>query len=209
MEFTDFLKNDKQWAQKKLNQDPEFFDKLSQGQSPMCLFVACSDSRISSEEMMGASPGDLFSLRNISNVISNDDLSGLAVIEYAVEYLKVPHIVVCGHYGCGGVKAAMSQSDHRTLNPWLRKIKDVYDIHKAELNSISDEHERYNRLVELNVFEQCRNLMKMNIIQRALVAGKLKIHGWVFDMKKGHIADLAYDMEQMQKDVMEVYNLLD
>lgn len=208
LRFETLLKNQKEWVQKKLGKDPGYFDKLAQGQSPLGLFIACSDSRITIEDMMGAKPGDIFSLRNISNVVSNDDLSGLSVIEYAVSYLKVPHIIICGHYDCGGIQAAMTPEYHGLLSPWLVKIKEVYSIHRQELNAIQDEHRRFDRLVELNVYEQCRNTMKIRSVQKALVAEEIQLYGWVFDMKSGYINDLGFDMKMMRKEVMEVYNLL-
>ena len=160
MKIEQIFKNNKKWVQKKLDLAPDYFNNLSKGQNPEILYIGCSDSRVTAEELMGAAPGEAFVHRNIANMVPNTDLSAMSVIEYAVIHLKVKHIVVCGHYYCGGVKAAMKSEDMGILNPWLRNIRDVYRIHKQELNAIQDESERYNRLVELNVREQCLNVIK-------------------------------------------------
>src|SRR5699024_4984951 len=167
MNTKDILKNNKEWVSKKLDMDPEFFKKLSKGQEPEVLYIGCSDSRVTAEELMGAAPGEVFVHRNISNVISNLDLSAMSVINYAVKNLKVKHIIVCGHYGCGGVLAAMESKDLGILNPWLRNIRDVYRMHKEELNAIKIIEQRYRRLVELNVIEQCVNVIKTADVQLA------------------------------------------
>ncbi len=153
------FENNKQWVQSKLNDDKTYFDKLASGQDPDILYIGCSDSRATAEEIMGLGPGEVFVHRNIANMASNLDLTAMGVINYAVTHLKVDHVVVCGHYGCGGVKAAMQSQDLGILNPYLRNIRDVYRMHKTELNAIKDEEARYKRLIELNVQEQCINFL--------------------------------------------------
>lgn len=194
--------------EEKKRTDKEFFDKLSQGQSPAFLFIGCSDSRATAEELMGAGPGEVFVHRNVANLVPNNDASSASVIEYAVEHLRVKHVVICGHYFCGGVKAAMQSQDLGLLNPWLRNIRDVYRLHKVELNAIPEENDRYNRLVELNVQEQCVNVLKMSVIQKAEIAGRMpEIHGWVFDVGTGKLIDLNIDFESILKSIKEIYNI--
>jgi carbonic anhydrase len=202
-----FINNEK-WIQDKLNTDEDYFKRLSEGQSPKILYIGCSDSRVSAEELMGLKPGEVFVHRNIANMVSNNDLSAQTVINYAVAHLKVEQIVVCGHYYCGGVKAAMQAQDLGILNPWLRNIRDVYRIHKEELNAIMDEDDRYKRLVELNVQEQCINIIKTAVIQKAYKERNIKVHGWVFDIRSGKLKDLNIDFEGILKDIMEIYRLL-
>lgn len=209
MNTKDILKNNEQWVAKKLKKDPDYFSNLSKGQAPEVLYIGCSDSRVTAEELMGASPGEVFVHRNISNVISNLDLSAMSVINYAVKNLKVKHIIVCGHYGCGGVLAAMESKDLGVLNPWLRNIRDVYRMHKTELNSITDIEKRYRRLVELNVIEQCVNVIKTADVQLANKDYGLTVHGWVFDMATGKLVDLNIDYSSILDSIKEVYNLID
>ena len=168
MNIKQIFKNNQKWIQEKLKIDPNYFKKLSRGQNPDILYIGCSDSRVTAEEIMGVQPGDVFVHRNIANMVSNTDLSAMSVINFAVSNLKVKHIVVCGHYYCGGVKAAMQSEDLGILNPWLRNIRDVYRLHKNELNSINSYEEKYKRLVELNVQEQCVNVIKTPEVQRAI-----------------------------------------
>jgi carbonic anhydrase len=202
------FENNKTWLESKLAENQDFFKTLAASQTPEFLYIGCSDSRVSAEEMMGMKPGELFVHRNIANVVNTLDMSSTAVIQYAVEYLKVKHIVVCGHYGCGGVKAAMSAEDMGLLNPWLRTIRDVYRLHQAELDSILDENKRYDRLVELNVQEQCINVIKMAVVQEQYLLDEYPVvHGWVFDMKTGKIIDLEIDFEKILKDIQKIYNL--
>src|SRR5690606_36091021 len=160
---------------------------------------------VTAEERRGAKQGDIFVMRNISNMVSNLDLSAMSVINYAVNVLKVNHIIVCGHYGCGGVKAAMQSKDLGILNPWLRNIRDVYRLHQKELNSISDEEQKYKRLVELNVQEQCVNIIKTADVQIAKRNRNLKVYGWVMDMETGKLIDLKIDFEKVLKGIMEIY----
>jgi len=200
--------NNKQWIAEKLNKDPEYFKKLAEDQSPEILYIGCSDSRVTTGDLMGIKPGDMFVHRNIANMVSNSDLSAMSVINYAVNFLKVKHVVICGHYNCGGVKAAMQAEDMGILNPWLRNIRDVYRLHKDELNAIDNEEQKYNRLVELNVQEQCVNLIKTAEVQQALRHGQITVHGWVFDIHTGHIIDMKIDFNKILKDIMEIYRLM-
>jgi carbonic anhydrase len=162
---------------------------------------------VTAEELMGLAPGEVFVHRNIANVVSNIDLNAMSVIEYAVNHLKVNHVVVCGHTSCGGVKAAMQAVDLGLLNPWLRNIRDVYRLHKDELNAITCEEERYDRLVELNVQEQCVNLIKTAAIQKAYNERGLKVYGWVFDLHTGKLIDLHIDFEGILDSIKEIYDL--
>ncbi len=201
------FKNNELWIKNRLALDPDFFTNLGKGQNPELLFIGCSDSRVSAEELMGLGPGDAFIHRNIANMVISIDLNVMSVINYAVENLKVNHVIVCGHYECGGVKAAMQSADMGILNPWLRNIRDVYRIHKNELNAITDEDKKYDRLVELNVKEQCVNLIKTAAVQKAYRDRGLKVHGWVFDVHTGKLIDLKIDFEKYLKDIMEIYHL--
>lgn len=209
MDINKIFENNKEWVAERLNVNPDYFKKLSEGQSPEILYIGCSDSRVTAEELMGVGPGEAFIHRNIANMVINTDLSAMSVINYAVAHLKVKHVVVCGHYYCGGVKAAMQSSDLGILNPWLRNIRDVYRLHKAELNAIDDEEDRYKRLVELNVEEQCRNVIKTADVQRAFRDRGISIHGWVFDIRSGKLVDLNVNYEEAMKDIMEIYHLED
>ena len=199
--------NNKKWISDKLAIDSDYFDKLGKGQNPELLYIGCSDSRVTAEDLMGLGPGDVFVHRNIANMVSGTDLNVMSVVEYAVVHLKVNHVVVCGHYACGGVKAAMQSADLGILNPWLRNIRDVYRIHNTELNEIDDEEKKYDRLVELNVQEQCVNLIKTAAIQKAYRERGLKVHGWVFDVHTGKLVDLKIDFDTILKHIMEIYHL--
>lgn len=207
MDIQQIFKNNRSWVQDKLNIDENYFKDLSKGQNPEILYIGCADSRVTAEELMGVSPGEAFIHRNIANMVPNTDLSAMSVINYAVSHLKVNHVVVCGHYYCGGVKAAMDSTDLGILNPWLRNIRDVYRLHKNELNSISDEDARYKRLVELNVQEQCINVIKTAEVQRAFRDRGISVHGWVFDIHSGKLIDLNIDYDQIMENVMEIYHL--
>ncbi len=207
MKLADVFKNNEQWIADKLAVDPDFFKKLAQGQTPEVLYIGCSDSRVTAEELMGVQPGEVFVHRNIANMVISIDLNVMSVLNYAIKHLKVKHVVVCGHYGCGGVRAAMQAQDLGILNPWLRNIRDVYRLHKLELNAIEDEHQRYNRLIELNVQEQCINLIKTAAVQLAYKEYGLKVHGWVFDIHTGKLIDLKIDFQKILKDIMEIYDL--
>ena len=201
------FQNNKKWIEEKLAIDANYFETLGKGQSPELLFIGCSDSRVTAEELMGLGPGEVFVHRNIANMVAGADLNVMSVVEYAVVYLKVNHVVVCGHYECGGVKAAMQSADLGILNPWLRNIRDVYRLHNAELNAIQDEGKKYDRLVELNVQEQCVNLIKTAAVQKAFRDRGLKVHGWVFDVHSGKLIDLKIDFDNILKNIMEIYHL--
>lgn len=206
--YKEIFENNKKWVQEKLGEDANFFNKLAEGQSPDYLYIGCSDSRATAEELMGMQPGEVFVHRNIANVVNTLDMSSTAVIEYAVSHLKVKHIIVCGHYGCGGVKAAMTPEDFGLLNPWLRNIRDVYRLHREELDAIEDEHAKYNRLIELNVQEQCINVIKMACVQERYILDHYPIvHGWVFDLETGKLIDLEIDFENILKNIQKIYDL--
>lgn len=201
------FENNKTWIAEKLAIDENYFENLSKGQSPEFLYIGCSDSRVTAEDLMGVQPGEVFIHRNIANLVNNVDLNVMSVLNYAVRHLKVKHIVVCGHYNCGGVKAAMQPKDMGILNPWLRNIRDVYRTHKVELNGIENEDTRYNRLVELNVQEQCVNLIKTAAVQEAYKERGITVHGWVFDIHSGKLIDLKIDFPKILGDIMEIYKL--
>lgn len=183
------LDDNKAWAAEKVAKDPNFFKNLSDIQKPEFLWIGCSDSRVPANEITNTQPGEIFVHRNVANLVINNDVNLLSVLDYAVNHLKVKHVIVCGHYGCGGVKAATTNSDlNQVLNMWLRNIKDIYRIHREELNAIADEEKRVDRLVELNVQEQVLNLAKTSIIQRAWKEDQRPdLHGWVYGLKDGII----------------------
>jgi carbonic anhydrase len=202
------FENNRKWVSETKAKDADFFKKLSDGQDPQYLYIGCSDSRVPANQIMGLDPGDVFVHRNIANLVCATDLNVMSVINYAVVHLNVKHIIVCGHYNCGGVKAAMEPRDLGILNPWLRNIRDVYRLHKEELNAIPDEHDRYNRLVELNVEEQSINVVKLASVQQGYVKnGYPQVHGWVFDLKTGLLKDLNLDFEKILHGIQEIYNL--
>ena len=206
--YDQIFENNKRWLEEKKGTDANFFEKLYKGQTPKYLFIGCSDSRVTAEDLMGAEPGDVFVHRNIANLVPNNDSNSASVIEYAVNYLHVENIVVCGHYFCGGVKAAMESKDLGVLNPWLRNIRDVFRLHKTELNAIKDETEKYNRLVELNVQEQCVNIIKMAVIQRSYIKDRIpQVHGWVFDVSSGQLIDLKINFTEILHSIQEIYDL--
>ncbi|MEZ7513723.1 carbonic anhydrase [Flavobacterium frigidarium] len=207
MDIKKIFDNNKTWVSKQLATDAAFFEKLGQGQSPEFLYIGCSDSRVTAEELMGFQPGEVFVHRNIANMVPNTDINSTSVINYAVVHLKVNHIVVCGHYGCGGVQAAMQQSDLGILNPWLRNIRDVYRIHRKELDAITNEEEKYKRLTELNVQEQCMNIIKTAEVQKANRERNLKVYGWIFDIHSGKLIDLKIDFDEILKDIMAIYKI--
>ena len=207
MKLDKVFKNNEAWIKKQLAISESYFDDLGKGQNPELLYIGCSDSRVTAEELMGAKPGEVFVHRNIANMVISIDLNVMSVVNYAVDHLKVKHIIVCGHYACGGVKAAMQSADLGILNPWLRNIRDVYRIHKLELNAIEDEEKKYDRLVELNVKEQCVNLIKTAAVQKAYRDRGVQVHGWVFDVHTGKLIDLNINFEKYLKDIMEIYHL--
>lgn len=187
--YEKLLLENKAWAEEKVSEDPDFFNRLVKLQTPDFLWIGCSDSRVPANEITGTQPGEIFVHRNIANMVVNTDVNLLAVLDYAVNHLQVKHVIVCGHYGCGGVKAAATKTDFKpVLNMWLRNIKDVYRLHREELNAIKDEDGRCDRLVELNVKEQVMNLAKTSIIQHAWKNdNRPDIHGWVYGLKNGII----------------------
>ncbi|KPN71875.1 carbonic anhydrase [Neisseria sp. 83E34] len=202
------FENNRKWVESKLRQDPHYFDTLARIQSPEFLYIGCSDSRVTAEELMGVQPGEVFVHRNVGNIVNPIDMNSSSVIRYAVRYLKVKHIIVCGHYNCGGVAAAMEQQDHGALNAWLRNIRDVYRLHRDELDAIEDQQARYDRLVELNVQEQCVNIIKMAMIQKLYVKqGYPIVYGWVFDIRTGLLKDLEIDFKAILSDIMKIYNV--
>ncbi|QCE41342.1 carbonic anhydrase [Psychroserpens sp. NJDZ02] len=207
MDIKKVFDNNDKFVKTKLAIDKDYFENLGKGQSPELLYIGCSDSRVTAEDLMGLGPGEVFVHRNIANMVSGNDLSAMSVVEYAVVHLKVNHVVVCGHYACGGVKAAMQSADLGILNSWLRNIRDVYRIHKDELNAIKDEEKKYDRLVELNVKEQCVNLLKTAAVQKAYRDRDLKVHGWVFNVHTGKLIDLKIDFDHYLEDIMEIYHL--
>lgn len=191
----DLLNGNVEWVNKTLEENPHFFEKLSEGQSPQFLWVGCSDSRVPATEITNAMPGSIFVQRNIANMVVHTDTNLLSVVYYAVKVLKVKHIIVCGHYGCGGVQAAMSNEKFGFLDNWLLNIKDVYNRHREELDGVANEKDRLDRYVELNVLEQVKNLAKVSFIQESWEAGEFPyIHGWVYSLKDGLINDLEYTL---------------
>lgn len=207
MDINQIFKNNKNWIAQNLELDNDYFENLAKGQNPEILYIGCSDSRVTAEELMGATPGDVFVHRNIANMVPNTDLSAMSVINYAVSHLKVKHVVVCGHYYCGGVKAAMQSADLGILNPWLRNIRDVYRLHRKELDAITDEEAKYKRLVELNVQEQCMNVLKTADVQAAFRDRDITVHGWVFDIHSGELIDLKIDFQGLLAGIREIYRL--
>ncbi|HEX7903039.1 MAG TPA: carbonic anhydrase [Chitinophagaceae bacterium] len=183
------LKDNKSWAAKKVSDDPGYFDRLAHLQTPEFLWIGCSDSRVPANEITGTEPGEIFVHRNVANLVINTDVNLLSVLDYAVSHLKVKHVIVCGHYGCGGIRAAITKTDFKpVLNMWLRNIKDVYRLHRQELDAIKDDETQCDRLVELNVQEQIFNLAKTSIIQRAWKnEQRPDLHGWVYGLKDGLI----------------------
>lgn len=208
MDFKKIFENNEKWIADKLSINPNYFSELAKGQTPEFLYIGCSDSRVTAEDLMGVQPGEVFIHRNIANQVIATDNNVNSVVQYAVEHLKVKHIIVCGHYECGGVKAALNPSDMGQLNSWLQTLRDVYRFHKAELDSISDNQQRFDRLVELNVKEQCINIIKIDHVQKSWYkTGYPKIHGWVFDVKTGRLLDLKLNMQEEFKEVRSIYDL--
>lgn len=206
--FDKIFENNKQWISEKLALDPKYFEKLSQGQHPEYLYIGCSDSRVTAEDLMGVGPGEVFIHRNIANLVVSTDSNLNAVVQYAVEHLKVKHIIICGHYECGGVNAALNPSDMGQLNSWLQTLRDVYRFHQAELDAIENKQQKFDRLVELNVREQCINIIKIDHVQRSWYkTGYPNIWGWVFDVRTGQLKDLGLKMEKEFETVRKIYDL--
>lgn len=203
------LENNRAWVTLQKYSNPGFFNELVKGQEPEYLWIGCSDSRVHASQITGTKPGEIFVHRNIANMVVHSDMNMLSVLSYAVEVLKVKHIIVCGHYGCGGVLAAMGNKQYGLIDNWLRHIKDVYRYHHAELDAIGDIEQRGRRLVELNVIEQVHDLGKTSIVQNAWKNKQpLHIHGWVYDLADGLIKDLDVNFT-CAKDLHQVYHLLD
>jgi carbonic anhydrase len=208
MNFEQIFKNNEKWVAEKLSKDPDYFTNLSKGQSPEYLYIGCSDSRVTAEDLMGVEPGQVFIHRNIANQVILTDNNVTSVVQYAVEHLKVKHIIICGHYECGGVKAALHPSDLGQLNSWLQTLRDVRRLYKAELDGITDQQQLFDRLVELNVREQCMNIIKIDHVQRSWYkTGFPTIHGWVFDVRTGKLIDLGLQMEKEFMEIREIYDL--
>ena len=207
MDFKQIFKNNEKWVTEKLSLDPEYFENLAKGQTPEYLYIGCSDSRVTAEDLMGVQPGEVFIHRNIANQVIPTDNNVNAVVQYAVEHLKVKHIIICGHYECGGVKAALNPSDMGQLNSWLQTLRDVRRLHKKELENIKDPQQLFDRLVELNVREQCMNIIKIDHVQKSWYkTGFPQIHGWVFDVRSGKLIDLGLKMEQEFMEIREIYD---
>ena len=206
--YEQLFENNKKWIASMKEKDVDFFEKLAKDQTPEYLYIGCSDSRVPANEIMGLDPGEVFVHRNVANLVVSIDLNVMSVINYAVANLHVKHIIVCGHYNCGGVKAAMTPKDMGILNPWLRNIRDVYRTHQAELDGIDNEHERYNRLVELNVQEQAINVIKTAVVQNSYLANRYPVvHGWVFDLKTGELKDLNINFDEVLHGIQKIYDL--
>ena len=201
-----FLNNNK-WVNNKLAKSPNYFKNLADGQNPPLLWIGCSDSRVPANEIIGAEPGEVFVHRNIANMVVHSDMNMLSVLDYAVNALKVKHVIVCGHYGCGGVKAAMGNSSIGIIDNWIRHIKDVYRFHQKELDAIENKKERFNKFVEINVKEQVMDLAKTSIVQNAWKNGQeLSLHGWVYGLNDGYVTDLGVNFS-CDKDLDDVYQL--
>lgn len=199
--YQKLFENNKKYVQEKLSLDPLYFERMAESQAPTYLFIGCSDSRVPANEITGTDAGEMFVHRNIANLVVHTDINLMSVLQYSVEVLKVKHIIVCGHYGCGGVKAAVDNTHHGLIDKWLRNIIDVYRTYRKDLDAITDEEERHKRLVECSVREQVYNLAMTSIVQKAWMRDQpLQVHGWVYDMKKGFINDLNVDVETDFKD---------
>lgn len=209
--MSDFYKkiidNNKKWVEEQISKDPEYFERLANGQQPPLLWIGCADSRVPANQIIGAQPGEVFVHRNIANMVVHSDMNMLSVLDYAVNVLKVKHVIVCGHYGCGGVKAAMGNQSIGLIDNWIRHIKNIYRLHQNELGAIEDEQKRFDRFVELNVVEQVFDLAKTSIVQNAWNNDqKLSLHGWVYGVGSGIIKDLNVNVSSEQQ-LDEVYQL--
>lgn len=206
--YKEVFESNKKWIKEKNAENPNFFQHLATEQNPEFLYIGCSDSRVHANEIMGLSPGEVFVHRNIANMIINTDLNALSVINYGVEYLNVKYIIVCGHYDCGGIKAAMKHLDYGILNPWLRCIRDVYRLHQEELDSIKDLDERHRRFVEINTYEQCLNVIKTAEVQKSYYqTGYPKVAGWIYDVRDGGLHDLNINFEDELNKIKRIYDI--
>ncbi|MCW8805985.1 MAG: carbonate dehydratase [Ignavibacteriaceae bacterium] len=198
--------NNKSWAESIKEKDPDFFTKLSKQQNPEYLWIGCSDSRVPANEIVGLIPGEVFVHRNIANLVVHTDLNCLSVIQFAVEVLKIKHIIVCGHYGCGGIKAAVENKDHGLIDNWLQHIRDIYRFHKIELDALENDVAKYNLLCEINVKEQVLNVCKTTIVKNVWKSGgELSVHGWIYDIKNGLLQDLDICIT-CEKDILTLDN---
>jgi carbonic anhydrase len=205
--YKKILDNNKKWVESQLAIDQEYFKDLAKGQQPPLLWIGCSDSRVPANEIIGAKPGEVFVHRNIANMVIHSDMNMLSVLDYAVNVLKVKHVIVCGHYGCGGVKAAMGNQSIGLIDNWIRHIKDVYRLHEDYLNSFADEEDRFNKFVEINAQEQVFDLAKTSIVQGAWRNGQdLTLHGWTYGLNSGYVTDLGVNMSS-NEELDEVYRL--
>ena len=205
--YKKILDNNKKWVENQLALDIEYFKDLAKGQQPPLLWIGCSDSRVPANEIIGAKPGEVFVHRNIANMVIHSDMNMLSVLDYAVNVLKVKHVIVCGHYGCGGVKAAMGNQSIGLIDNWIRHIKDVYRLHEEYLNSFENEEDRFNKFVEINVQEQVFDLAKTSIVQGAWRNGQdLTLHGWAYGLNSGYVTDLDVNMSS-NNELDEVYRL--
>lgn len=205
--YDQLLTNNKNWVEQKLALDPEYFQNLAKGQQPPILWIGCADSRVPANEVIGAQPGEVFVHRNIANMVIHTDMNMLSVVDYAINVLKVKHVIVCGHYGCGGIAAAMTNNQFGLIDNWIRHIKDVYRFHAVELDLIENQKKRFDRFVELNVIEQVYDLAKTSIIQNAWESGQhVHLHGWVYDIADGLIQDLKVTIKNNDS-LDEVYQL--
>jgi carbonic anhydrase len=205
--YKKILDNNKKWVESQLAIDKDYFKDLAKGQQPPLLWIGCSDSRVPANEIIGAKPGEVFVHRNIANMVVHSDMNMLSVLDYAVNVLKVKHVIVCGHYGCGGVKAAMGNQSIGLIDNWIRHIKDVYRLHDTYLNAIEDEEERFNKFVEINAQEQVFDLAKTSIVQGAWRNGQdLTLHGWTYGLNSGYVTDLGVNMSS-NDELDEVYRL--
>lgn len=205
--YEGLLQGNKDWVAATLKEDPAFFDRLSAGQTPPVLWIGCSDSRVPANQITNTMPGDIFVHRNIANVVTHTDMNMLSVLDYSVNVLKVKHVVVCGHYGCGGIAAALSDNQVGLIDNWLRNIKDVYRIHEREMSTIKDPLRRSDRLVELNAIEGAANVMSTSIVQNAWLSGQeLSVHAWVYSLRTGLITDLKVSASSAE-DIAPVFKM--
>lgn len=205
--YQKLIENNRNWVASKIENDPEYFSRLSDGQTPPLLWIGCADSRVPANEITGTQPGEVFVHRNIANMVIHSDMNMLSVLDYAVNVLKVTHVIVCGHYGCGGVKAAMGNANIGIIDNWIRHIKDVYRFHYQELDAIQNEKAKFDRFVELNVVEQVMDLAKTSIVQNAWRNDQnLWIHGWVYSLQDGLVKDLGVNFGS-NKELPDVYRL--
>jgi carbonic anhydrase len=206
--YQQVFENNRKWVAETKANDPDFFSRLAKAQNPDFLYIGCADSRVPASVIMDLEPGDVFVHRNVANLVVNTDLNSQSVIEYAVTHLGVKHVIVCGHYGCGGVKAAMQSKDLGQLNGWLREIRDVFRTHHTKLLGIKDDEARYRRLVELNVREQCINVIKTPCVQKAFMkTGYPTVHGWVYSLDEGLLHDIDVPFAEVLSNISEIYHL--